>query len=265
MPDIEAFVAHAIGIANDDRRGYDQPRRMSGVDIDCSELVRESLKAGGFPVPDWMWTGNEINELTARGWIWHPGTDGVRRGDILWRKGHTAVHIGGDTRVEAWSNEFGGASGGKPGDQTGQEVRLHRPALDIAFTGYLRWNGTNNNEGDDMVSADDITAIANAVWNFNQNGVAMRDRVQGTDEAANDLRSNVGGKVWGTDLNGTQARDRLIGVDSIQLPTIQARLAAQEAAIESLSTNMGANPDDIAQIVQKAVADKLAKLKITVS
>lgn len=37
-------------------------------------------------------------------------------------------------------------------------------------------------EGEDMPSAQEI---AEAVWNFRQNGTLMRDRVQGTDQAAN--------------------------------------------------------------------------------
>lgn len=172
MPDLNRFVQHAIDICNDNRRGYDQPRRMSGVDIDCSELVRESLAYGGFSVPGWLWTGNEIKELTKRGWVWHEGTAGVRYGDILWKKGHTAVHIGHDTRAEAWMNEFGGASGGKQGDQTGNEVRLHSPALDDDFTGYLRWE----KENEDMISQDDITKIAKACtveWaQYSWNGTA---------------------------------------------------------------------------------------------
>lgn len=44
---------------------------------------------------------------------------------------------------------------------------------------------------EDEVKADDINAIANAVWNFEQNGTLMRDRVQGTDEAANAARAEL--------------------------------------------------------------------------
>lgn len=40
-------------------------------------------------------------------------------------------------------------------------------------------------DGDDMPSAEEV---ANAVWNFEQNGVKTRDRLQGTDEAANAAR-----------------------------------------------------------------------------
>lgn len=57
---------------------------------------------------------------------------------------------------------------------------------------YLKkWGWTWNDfidflkEGDEMV---DVNEIANAVWNFDQNGTLMRDRVQGTDEAANRCR-----------------------------------------------------------------------------
>lgn len=41
---------------------------------------------------------------------------------------------------------------------------------------------------DDILTESDIKKIAEAVWNFEQNGTLMRDRVQGTDEAANSAR-----------------------------------------------------------------------------
>lgn len=173
MPDLNKFVQHAIDICNDDRRGYDQPRRMSGVDIDCSELVRESLAYGGFSVPNWMWTGNMFAELPKRGWTWHQGVAGIKRGDILWKTGHTAVYIGGNRLAEASANEKGGASGGKPGDQTGREVRVRGNALDYpAWAGYFTYTGTGNTEEDDVVTEQDMNRIAEKVWQYNWNNTA---------------------------------------------------------------------------------------------
>lgn len=122
-----------------------------------------------------------------------------------------------------------------------------------------------NGKDNDMVSQDDINAIANAVWNFDQNGTLMRDRVQGTDEGVNDLRQHVGDKVWNTDLNGVFARDRIIGIDSIQLPALQATITAQNAVIETLSRSLGADPGQIATAIESAVKAKLDALKITVT
>lgn len=53
-----------------------------------------------------------------------------------------------------------------------------------------RANAIINGEGDDDEMID-YNAVANAVWNFDQNGTLMRDRVQGTDEAANVAREKL--------------------------------------------------------------------------
>lgn len=113
-------------------------------------------------------------------------------------------------------------------------------------------------EGDNMPSAQEI---AEAVWNFDQNGVKCRDRLQGIDEAAN----NTGDKTWQTEIQGIQARDRLYGLDSIQIPQLTTQVTALSAAVKALSESMGANPDTIAKTVQEAVKAKLDSLKITIT
>ena len=138
MASIERALTWAVNIANNPAHGYDQPTRYGGVDYDCSSLVQTALKQGGYDVPGWFYTGNEISVLTSHGWKWHAGLTGIARGDVLWKPGHTALYMGGDQRVEAWMNEHNGASGGTPGDQTGQEIRVHSPYNDDSFTGYLR-------------------------------------------------------------------------------------------------------------------------------
>lgn len=45
--------------------------------------------------------------------------------------------------------------------------------------------------GGDTVTEQDYRAIAEHVWNFEQNGVLCRDRLQGTDEAANEARRQL--------------------------------------------------------------------------
>ena len=115
--------------------------------------------------------------------------------------------------------------------------------------------------GEDMPTAKEI---AEEVWNFEQNGTKCRDRLQGIDQAANDLNSNIGLKVWSFLINKTQARDRLQGIDSIQLPQLQAQVAALSAAVKTLAESQGVDPDKIAQAVEDAVKAKLEALKITV-
>lgn len=155
----------------------------------------------------------------------------------------------------------------------GQNVRLHRelppythPACPDRCPNPLRWEEIISQandilEGDDMPSAQEI---AEAVWNFEQNGTKCRDRLQGIDHAANDLNNNIGLKVWGFQIAKVQARDRLQGVDSIQLPKLQAQVAALSTAVKTLAESQGVDPDKIAQAVEEAVKAKLEKLKITV-
>lgn len=123
--------------------------------------------------------------------------------------------------------------------------------------------------GEDMPSAQEI---AEAVWNFTQNGTRMRDRVQGIDQAANNIVQTVGERVWTFKINGIQARDRLNGLDAIQAPNITKQVAqlattitAQQAAIDKLAESLGADPDKIAQSIQDAVKAKLDQLDITIT
>ena len=69
--------------------------------------------------------------------------------------------------------------------------------------------------------------IAEAVWNFDQNGVKCRDRLQGIDGAANAAAeklskthtpAKIAEAVWTFIINDVQARDRLYGLDKIQVP-----------------------------------------------
>lgn len=114
--------------------------------------------------------------------------------------------------------------------------------------------------------------IAEAVWNFNQNGTLMRDRIQGIDQAANNIVQTVGERVWSFGVNKTQARDRLQGIDSIQLPAISGQIAqlaatvtALQAALDTLAKSIGADPDQIAITVETAVKAKLDALQIDIT
>lgn len=158
-------------------------------------------------------------------------------------------------------------------DGTKGNVWLHReiPGTDHATCPDLAPNGLpfqkiidRANEllgGEDMPTAKEI---AEEVWNFEQNGTKCRDRLQGIDQAVNDLNNNIGPKVWSFLINKTQARDRLQGIDSIQLPQLQTQVAALSAAVKTLAESQGVDPDKIAQAVEDAVKAKLEALKITV-
>ena len=138
MSKIEVAVSYAEGIAADDSHGYDQPGRM-GQDFDCSSLVGRSLVHAGFNYPSSF--SPSTREMKAHleriGFKWHNGISGVRRGDILWKTGHTAFAISSSRIVEACINERGGISGGRKGDQTGSEIRTTN-INNYNWSGYWR-------------------------------------------------------------------------------------------------------------------------------
>lgn len=144
--DVEAAVKWAIAIANDNSHGYDQGNRW-GPDYDCSSLVYEAFRVGGgFNLPVHSgYTGSMINDFTKIGFKWMTNLGnsqaGLLRGDILLNTGaHTEIYIGGGMNVGAHSNEFGGITGGRPGDQSGREISQGQ-YYNFPWNGVLRYVG----------------------------------------------------------------------------------------------------------------------------
>lgn len=141
--DIESAVTWAITIANDDTHGYDQANRQ-GPDYDCSSLVSNAWAQAGAGVNPNDSTREMKEDFTAHGFKWYAGNPSndlsiLRRGDVLLNiQNHTAMYIGGGQIVEACINEFGGITGGQPGDQTGQEIRVGG-YWDDNWDGFLRY------------------------------------------------------------------------------------------------------------------------------
>lgn len=164
-------------------------------------------------------------------------------------------------------------------------IWLHReiPGTDHAGCPDLAPNGLDVNyvinkanqilEGDDDMSAEDV-------WNFNQNGVKMRDRLQGTDTAANATKtelfrlsqwdknthaSPLGNLVIEQPVQGgAKLGDRVAGIDN-KTSQLITQVAALTEAVKTLAESKGADPDTIAKAVQNAVKAKLDSLKITVT
>lgn len=163
-------------------------------------------------------------------------------------------------------------------------IWLHReiPGTDHAGCPDLAPNGLDVNyiinKANQLLQGDDMSA--EDVWNFNQNGVKMRDRMQGTDTAANETKtelfrlsqwdeethaSPLGNLVAEMPIQGgAKLGDRVAGIDD-KTNQLITQVAALTAAVKALSESMGANPDTIAQTVQEAVKTKLDSLKITVT
>nr|DAF30168.1 MAG TPA: N-acetylmuramoyl-L-alanine amidase [Caudoviricetes sp.] len=127
-------------------------------------------------------------------------------------------------------------------------------------------------KGEDDMSAEDV-------WNFNQNGVKMRDRIQGTDTAANATKtelfrlsqwdnkthaSALGNLVVEQPIQGTKLGDRITGIDN-KTSQLITQVTALTEAVKTLAESKGADPDTISKTVQEAVKAKLDSLKITVT
>ena len=128
-------------------------------------------------------------------------------------------------------------------------------------------------QGEDDMSAEDV-------WNFNQNGVKMRDRMQGTDTAANATKTELfrlsqwDNKTHASPLGnliieqpiqgGAKLGDRVAGIDN-KTNQLITQVTALTEAVKTLATSKGADPETIAKIVQDAVKAKLDSLKITIT
>ena len=139
---IEYATSWAIQIANDNTHGYDQKNRQ-GPDYDCSSLVSNAYhKINGIDVNNSTRTMRD--NFKANGFTEYPfnGFGECERGDVLWKTGHTAIYCGNNQLVEANINEKGTTTGGRTGDQTGNEIRV--TTAYSGWTYYLRFTGGND-------------------------------------------------------------------------------------------------------------------------
>lgn len=120
--------------ARDNTHGYDQQYRWGERgDFDCSSAVISAYELAGVPVKTFgaTYTGNmydvflrcDFKDVTGEVNMSNGGS--MIRGDVLLNKrNHTAIYLGGSQIAEASINEFGGTTGGQPGDQTGREFKI---------------------------------------------------------------------------------------------------------------------------------------------
>lgn len=178
---------------------------IAGGDRDCSSAVLTCLKAVGVDVRGASFTGNEIDICQTGQFVAHKRANGrcvdgyvARRGDIyLASTHHTAICLSSDPDLMAqFSISELGKIYGKKGDQTGQESNI-RPFRDFGCDYTLAWanDGAYIEGEDEEVKEEDIQRIAqlaaDKVVNYKLNGVLLRDRIIGTDQAANDCRKQL--------------------------------------------------------------------------
>lgn len=137
MTKIEKAVDYMKQIANDNKHGYSQTNRWGSPDTwsdyDCSSLVISAWQAAGVPVKDKgaSYTGNMYNVFIKCGFkdvtskINLSTGSGLIAGDVLLNHtDHTAMMISKTQLAQASIDENGGISGGRVGDQTGQEIHI---------------------------------------------------------------------------------------------------------------------------------------------
>lgn len=159
---IENATAWMEATAADDSHGYDQIYRWGEKgDYDCSAAVIYAYQQAGIPVKSngATYTGNMYNVFLNCGFRDVTSTinlstgSGLKRGDVLLNVvHHTAMYCGDGYEVEASINEFGGATGGTPGDQTGSEF-LKKPYRNYPWNYVLRLGNGGSTTGSEKFKA----------------------------------------------------------------------------------------------------------------
>ncbi len=121
--------AWAVNLAEDNSHGYDQRSRW-GPDYDCSSSTIRAYQQAGVPLTC-TYTGNMRQDMLVHGFadvtkkIDLKTGKGLKKGDVLLHEvHHTALYVGDGKIVNAGGNEYGKATGGRTGDQTGKEIAI---------------------------------------------------------------------------------------------------------------------------------------------
>ena len=168
MTKTEKAIQWMENLAKDDSHGYDQTYRWGEKgDYDCSSATITAWEKAGVPVKSngATYTGNMYSVFTKLGFkdvtskVNLSTGAGLQRGDVLLNHvHHVAMYCGNGKEVEASINEYGGANGGKPGDQTGAEV-LIRNYRNYPWDAVLRYP-----EAAASTSSSTTTASTSTKW-----------------------------------------------------------------------------------------------------
>lgn len=161
---IEKAVKWALNIAADNSHGYDQANRWGNPDYDCSSLIISAFEQAGIPIKSKgaFTTANFYNVARSVGFsditkaVGVANGSGLQRGDVLLSRGHhVAMYIGNGKVVQASLNEKGTITGGKPGDQTGNEIGV-RSYYNFPWTDILRYTAKRYKNGAGRISLSDM-------------------------------------------------------------------------------------------------------------
>lgn len=174
-----------INLAKDNSHGYDQVYRWGEKgDYDCSSAVICAWEAAGVPVKTKgaTYTGDMKNVFLRCGFSdvrssvnLNTGA-GLKRGDVLLNEAsHTAMYIGNNQIVHASINENGGTKGGKPGDQTGQEIciRDYYYKSTRPWDCILRYSDSSSGGGDTTSGNQYVRQGQTAANNFVGAGISI--------------------------------------------------------------------------------------------
>ena len=191
-------------MVEDDRFGYSWSERygastekwtVDGVDVtigvgdyDCSSSAitawRLALKAAEVTLGNATFTGDMLPVFLATGLFeWRTDFSRACRGDLyLNEANHVAMCQGGGKLSEFSMNEYGGAYGGKRGDQTGYEGHMGN-YYNYPWNGYLHYIGTlevgkkdAKEEVKDMaLTANELEKIALKVWGYRNSKLEKSD------------------------------------------------------------------------------------------
>lgn len=209
MPNIMKAVQFIIDVANDDTHGYDQTHR-NGPDYDCSSLIGTALHEAGFNVSPYSWTGNLEAQLRAAGFVdcnapWLPG-------DVhLNTQNHVVMSVSNSQIAQASINEKGTVTGGKTGDQTGNEIGI-RDYYDYSggWDVHLRYAG-HNTEVETVTSIDTVAReVIAGKWS---NGDMRKKLLTEAGYDYNAVQQKVNAILSGKELksNGEIAREVIAG------------------------------------------------------
>jgi len=122
---IKKMVQYVIDACNDPSVGYSQRNRWRNPDVDCSSLMYLAANAAGYHIRTGSgYTGTMCADFTNAGFTCRRFDGNLRNlkpGDIMLNvRCHTEMYIGGGKFGGAHSDENGGITGARGGDQGGE-------------------------------------------------------------------------------------------------------------------------------------------------